>query len=252
MKKQSFTLLELLIVIVVISILVVKANFTLSNTSLNQIADQIVSHINYTRHLALIDNKFQYYPINNSETELNRTKYWFKQWWQIRFSKRKKNDDIYYEVFSDRAYVDSTLSDPDHYNFSRVGNTPKKLWEDSYAKNELNKLYLVGLSKKDSDNYPENADTKLNLTKYYAIKNIEVNGVKVSSNNSKRFIFDNYGNVYINEGEKGDGGDINPYDKDERIPLISTAKISLCKDDSCTKKIDICISPKVGFAYVCK
>jgi Tfp pilus assembly protein FimT len=252
MRKQSFTLLEFLIVIVVIAILIVKASFTLSNTSLNQVADQIISHINYTRHLALIDNKFQYYPINNSAMELNRTKYWFKQWWQIRFAKTKNSGEIFYEVFSDLPYTAKNGT----YNFSKNGYQPtnKDSWNETYAKNPLNNLLLVGRKDDGSGNYPKNADMKLNLTKYYGIKEIKLNGESVaySRKKIKRFMFDNYGNIYIDEGEKGDGGDTNPYDKDERIPLTSKAIISLCKDDSCTKKIDICITPKVGFAYVCK
>jgi type II secretory pathway pseudopilin PulG len=253
MRKQSFTLLEFLIVIVVIAILIVKASFTLSNTSLNQVADQIISHINYTRHLALIDNKFQYYPINNSAMELNRTKYWFKQWWQIRFAKTQKTGEIFYEVFSDLPYTAKNGT----YNFSKNGYQPtnKDSWNETYAKNPLNNLLLVGRKDDGSGNYPKNADMKLNLTKNYNIQAIEVNGNKVTWNKSKRFIFDNYGNVYTDEGKKGDGGDINPYDKDERIPLISTAKISLCQDNDCSdenKKITICITPKVGFAYICK
>jgi Tfp pilus assembly protein FimT len=251
MQKQSFTMIELIIVIVIISILLIKANFTLANTSLNQAADQVISHINLTRQLALKDNKFQYYPIDdNNATELNRTKYWFKQWWQIRFAKTQKTGEIFYEVFSDLPYTEKDGS----YNFSKNGYQPsnENSWNETYAKNPLNNLLLVGREDDGSGNYPKNADTKLNLTKYYGIKRVEVNGKAVASNNSKRFIFDNYGNVYIDEGEKGDGEDINPYDKDERIPLTSKAIISLCKDDSCTKKIDICITPKVGFAYICK
>jgi type II secretory pathway pseudopilin PulG len=252
MKKQSFTMIELIIVIVVISILIIKTNFTLSNTSLNQAADQVINHINYTRQLALKDNKFQYYPIDNSVVELNRTKYWFKQWWQIRFTGYTKDDKTYYyyEVFSDIPYKKKSN------NFSRVGNLPKnkEYWDKSYAKNPLNNLYLVGKNKQNSGdkNFPEISDKKLNLTEAYGIKEIEVNGKSLNPDNSLRFMFDNYGNVYTDEGKKGDGGDINPYDKDERIPLTSKAIISLCKDDNCNKKIDICITPKVGFAYLCK
>jgi competence protein ComGC len=253
MKKYSFTMIELVVVLIVISILVIKSDFTLSNTSLNQAADQVISHINLTRQLALKDNKFQYYPIDdNNATELNRTKYWFKQWWQIRFTYYTKDDKTYYfyEIFSDLPY-NST------HNFSIVGNLPDNnaSWNETYAKNPVNNLYLVGKNQENSGdtNFPEISDKKLNLTQSYDIKKIEINGQSVKYSGAiKRFVFDNYGNVYIDEGEKGDGGDINPYDKEERIPLTSTATISLCKDENCNKKIDICITPKVGFAYLCK
>jgi len=235
--KKSFTLIELIIVIVVIAILVIKTNFVLSDTSLNQAADQVVSNINYARELALKDNKFQYYPISNSKIELNRTKYWFKQWWQIRFS--KSNDEYWYEVFSD-VPIDSGK------NFDRVGYTPTSLQNFSIAHDGQKKL-LIGIC--GGSNYPdcEDINQKLNLTKYYGIKKI-----KYTNLNTKRLIFDNYGNIYLREGDVGDGEDINPYDKNERIPLTKTAKITLCKDDNCEKNISICITPKVGFAYICE
>ena len=238
--KKSFTLIELVIVIIVISILVINTDFTLSDTSLNQAADQVISNINYTHSLALKDNKFQYYPTSNSEIELNRTKYWFKQWWQIRFS--KSGSEYWYEVFSDVA--DDTTSQ----NFDKLGKTPKNEWKNSWA--IINGKYLVGHCGDSSGNFPscKEAEEKLNLTKYYGIKKIKYTNFL----NTKRLVFDNYGNVYLNEGDAGDGGDINPYDKDKRKPLTKTAKITLCKDDNCEKNISICITPKVGFAYICK
>jgi type II secretory pathway pseudopilin PulG len=240
MKKQSFTMVELIIVIVVISILVIKSNFILSDTSLNQAADQVLSNINYTRELAINDNKFQYYPINNSAIEMNRTKYWFKQWWQIRFS--KSGDDYWYEIFSD--VPDDTPSQ----NFDGYGKNPIDQRSNSWA--ILNDKYLVGYCGDSAGNYPQckDVDERLNLSKYYGIKKI----VYRNFASSKRLLFDNYGNVYISEGESGDNGDINPYDKDERKPLTQIVKISLCKDNNCEKNISICIMPKTGFAYICK
>ena len=93
--KKSFSLIELIIIIIIVGVLYSSITFSLANTNLNQAADQIISHINYTRHLALKDNKMQYYPINNTKTEMNRSKYWFKQWWQIRFTRNKIIQKIY-------------------------------------------------------------------------------------------------------------------------------------------------------------
>jgi len=238
--KNSFSLIELIIILIVIAILVINTNFSLKDTSLNEAANQIISHINYTRHLALNNNKFQYYPISNSTIELNKTKYWFKQWWQIRFS--KSNNEYWYEVFSDVA--DDTKSQ----NFDKYGKTPKGEWKNSWA--ILNNKYLVGYCGDSSNNYPrcDDVNEKLNLSKYYGIKKIEYKNFLTT----KRLIFDNYGNVYLNEGDVGDKGDINPYDKEKRVPLKIIAKITLCKDDNCKRNISICITPKTGFAYLCK
>ena len=246
MKKQSFTLIELIIVIIIIGILYSSISFSISNTSLNQAADQIVSHINYTRHLAIKDNKMQYYPINNSKAEMNRSKYWFKQWWHLRFSDYTKDGTTYYwyEIFTD------VPDDSKSYNFDQNGKNPKDKWEESYAKNSLDNKYLVGNCY--SSGYPDcdEIDETLNLTQNYSVKKIIFNNFNVTSR--AHILFDNYGVIYLDEGESGDKGDINPYDKDERVPLLKTAKITLCADEECEENISVCISAKIGSAYICK
>jgi len=240
--KKSFSLIEIIFIVIIIGVLYSTINFSLKDTSLYQAANQLITHINYTRHLALIDNKMQYYPIDNSNIEMNRSKYWFKQWWQIRFS-YSSSDGYWYEIFTD-------LPTDNSYNFDQQGNLPypDKYWEKSYAM--LNNRYLVGHC--DFSKYPScsNADKKLNLTQSYGIKKIIYTNFY---RYSKRLIFDNDGNVYLKESNSdGDNNDINPYDKNNRMPLLTTAKITLCKDLYCKKNISICILPKTGKAYICK
>jgi len=228
--KKAFTLLELLFVIVIIGILYSVVNFSLSDTSLRQAANQLISHINYAKHLALQENKMQYYPLNSSEKEIYRSKYWFKQWWQIRIG-RKENNEIFYEIFSDS---------PDDFN--RQGE-PNEI-----AQNPLQSNLRLDGNQDDLDNY----SAMLNLSAYYHIVDVLLNGRSVTSTNSIKFLFDNYGNVYLREGELGDGGDINPYDVDARQPLTRIATLTLCKDANCEQNISICLSPKIGFAYICE
>ena len=230
--KKSFSFIELIIVIIVIGILYTSVNFSIKDTALEQAAQQIMSHINYTRFIAIKDNKMQYYPINNSATEMNRSKYWFKQWWQIRFSQRD-NGEYFYEVFSDLP------SSKENTNFDRVGDLVNE-----FAINPLNYKYLDA-------NYGSNNDEKLNITKYYGIKVVKINNSILKSNNSFKLIYDYYGNCYLSEGEKGDGGDINPYNIEKRIPLLAEFRIILCKDDNCEINKTICITPKFGNAYIC-
>jgi len=248
--KKSFTLIELVIVIIVVAILVIKSNFVLSDTSLNQAADQVIDNINYTHQLALQDNKFQYYPINSSDIELNRTKYWFKQWWHFKIT--DAGDDIIIYIFQDLPRDSSST------NFDKKTVTKAQYSQELAT---LTGKYLIGASKEStgSNNYPEDSQIfkKLNLSQSFGIKKIEFNAYSSSSmsdGKGKRIdiLFDNYGNTYLKEGEAGDGGDINPYDEDERKPLTKIAKITLCANDNCEKNISICITPKVGFAYVCK
>ena len=242
--KRAFSLIELIIVIIVIGILYSSVNYSLADTSLNQAADQLIYHINYTRHLAINDNKMQYYPINDSKIEMNRSKYWFKQWWQIRFSTFDDNGQTHYwyEIFSDVPYNSSTK------NFDAQANLPTSAWQISIAKNPLNHKLMIGHC--GASQYPDcnDADDKLDLTKKYGIVKLKFTNFY---SNSPRLVFNNEGNIFLREGDDGDAGDINPYDKDERKPLLKTAKITLCQDDKCENNISICITPKIGTVYKC-
>ncbi|MEW5831254.1 MAG: type II secretion system protein [Campylobacterota bacterium] len=89
MKRSAFTLLELVFVIIVIGILAVLAMPNMRTSPLQQAAEQVASHIRYTQHLAMSDDKFD---------DTNST--WFASNWQIWF--RISGGKYYYEVFSDR------------------------------------------------------------------------------------------------------------------------------------------------------
>lgn len=72
--KSAFTMLELVFVIVVIGIISAVAFPRIGNSKLVESTDQILSHIRYTQHLAMQDDKFD--PTNAQ---------WFRNRWYIRF-----------------------------------------------------------------------------------------------------------------------------------------------------------------------
>jgi len=255
--SSSFTLLELVVVIILIGILAFSIPIFLPNNNLQLAVDNLVKNIYFTQSLALKDDKYQPFPnhkcdgSDEGKVECNRSKYWFKQWWQIRISKNKNAPtDLWYEVFSDVPFYNS-------YNFDRVGNYPPKseVWEIGYAKNPLNGKYLTGKCDTDGKgNYPpcDKIDKHLNLTASYGIKEIIFNGTKISSSNSGRILFDNFGNVFLNEGLKGDGGDINPLDSNNRELLVKTLTIKLCLDSPCIEDKNRCAQINItptGFVY---
>ena len=84
-NSSAFTLIELLVVIIIIGIIVATLSFDFSPNKLQLAADQLIKDIRFTQSLALKDDKYQPFPIDNSPMEQNRSKYWFKQWWQLKF-----------------------------------------------------------------------------------------------------------------------------------------------------------------------
>ena len=87
--KKAFTMIELIMVIVVVGILTAIMIPRFTDDKLREAADQIISHIRYTQHLAMIDDRFD-------PTDSN----WYKERWQIGFW-QCTNNDWYYIVGHD-------------------------------------------------------------------------------------------------------------------------------------------------------
>ena len=249
---KSFSLLELIIVIILIGILSFSINIFIPDNRLQMAADNLVKNIHFTQSLALKNDKYQPFPnhvcddTDEGKIECNRSKYWFKQWWQVRFTGNKNDNNLWYEVFSDQPYSDAQ-------NFDRKGTTPSSLRDISIAKNPFNNKYLIG---KCGSGFPscDEIDKTLSLTEKYGIKTVMFDGKKVSWNQPKRLIFDNYGNVFLSEGKIGDGNDINPLDKDNRELLTKKISIKLCLDENCEnlskeRCIQVNVTP-TGFVYI--
>jgi len=74
MKRSAFTMIELILAIVVISILAMMALPRLDRDLRQEAADSVLSNIRYTQHLALIDDKHKF---NESS--------WQRAFWKISF-----------------------------------------------------------------------------------------------------------------------------------------------------------------------
>ncbi len=88
--KKAFTMIELIFVIVVIGILAAVIMPRTGSNKLHEAATQVLSHIRYTQHLAMVDDKFD---------ENNAT--WWKERWSIRFYETGNPDNYYYTIFFD-------------------------------------------------------------------------------------------------------------------------------------------------------
>ena len=74
---KGFTLIELIFVVIIIGIIMSIIVSNPKDTKLREAAIQLISHIRYTQHLAMIDDKF---AVNDEKAK------WYKARWQIRFT----------------------------------------------------------------------------------------------------------------------------------------------------------------------
>jgi len=223
--KPSFSILELVIVIIIIGILASTIIVPSGINKLQLAVDTLEKYINFTHSLALKDDKYQHFPKDSSNIEQNRSKYWFKQWWQIRISKTNDGSTIFLEIFSDQPANNKKV-------FDKVGYTPTYLRDKSLAK-DINGKFLIGNC--GVDKFPDCNETnhELNLSKF-GIKKVYFDGKLTSG----RLMFDNFGNVFLDEGEKEDSGDINPLDNSNRKLLTYNLVIKLCSNNNCNR--DFC------------
>lgn len=102
---KGFTLLELVFVIVIVGILGAAIIPRMERDSLYEAAEQLLSHIKHTQHLAMVDHVYD-------QTKSD----WYKAMWRISF-RNCSGGGHYYTVFSDKdregdADADERALDP--------------------------------------------------------------------------------------------------------------------------------------------
>lgn len=224
--KKAFTLLELVFVIVVVGIL---AAIIIPNTRTNPLREaaiQVVSHIRYTQHLAMVDDKFDVNKVD-SAGDIK----WFKERWQIFFSKTEgSNNKWAYSIFSDNAGDSTGLPD--------VSET---------AKNPLNssKYLTGGYSAIPYDD--ARATFELNIGSKYGITDVDFSAnCKVYS---LRIAFDHlgrplYDGPHLLDEVYSDGGSsrLIQYDAGGDSCIITMT--------SNEGSVEIAIEPETGYAHI--
>jgi prepilin-type N-terminal cleavage/methylation domain-containing protein len=211
--KKAFSLIELVFVIIIIGIMSVVLAPKMDDNSLQQGVNQIISHIRYTQHLALTDDKF-----NNSDRN------WYKKRWQIQFSDNKTGDSV--KNWKYVVYSDLTLSNNANSK-SEVAHNPQNINQ-----------YLIGWKTSGLT-----ITKSLNIEKTFGIKNIVFkDGCKGQSKKpSTRIFFDHIGRPF-----KGSpGSQSNAYDNNNLIN--SQCKIELTGNNN--DKITIAIEPETGYVH---
>ncbi len=211
-------MIELVFVIVVIGILAATIIPSTKTNPLKEAAIQVVSHIRYTQHLAMVDDQF------NSADPI-----WYKKRWQIIFSRAVKPDNtVAYSIFSDTATGVGTKVSGD-VDISEV------------AINPLNRLKLLtggyGNAIKSTN---DKVTKKLNLELSYGIDDVKF---KDGCSGSLRLSFD-----YLGRPIKGDLASMTgPYSAGTQRLIKSNCTIVLFAG---SKNISIRVVPETGYACI--
>lgn len=160
--KKAFTLIELIFVIIIIGVISVVTIPNIGAGKLQKAASQVASHIRYTQHLAIIDDKFD-------SSEAN----WFRARWQIYFqSDNSGSGNRVYSIYTDKDLDDATNPD-----------------DGEMALSPLSRKQMTGKSNHT------NRIEEMDLTSYYGIINIDTTDC---AGGVQRIFFDHLGRPHTN------------------------------------------------------
>lgn len=210
--KSAFTMIELVFVIVVLGILASLALPRMDRDLRQEAADNILSAIRYTQHLALNDNKTD--PFNPN---------WQQKLWMIRFTVSSNNESTFYTVSSDidtSGTVNKNESAIDPVNGKYMYNTSGA---------------TVGI---DSDESPN-----IFIGKKYGINSLTLNG----GCSAQHIAFDHLGRPF-NGLKTTSSGTLatNDYAK----YMNSDCNMTFGFSDSSIDPLSIIIIKETGYAYI--
>jgi len=208
MMKKGFTYLELVIVIVLIGILALLSLERMKRDNLYEAANQVLSHIRYAQHLAMIDDRFD--PKNEN---------WITQQYRIQFHNNT----------STKAYT----------VYRHLGNTDQLVSGDIIIKDPLSGKDICGLVTNPACD-EDIQFKKANLTKAYNIKQIRVTGG--NGNNMRQIMFDYMGRPMM----KANASPSFTYTNNNiNIELCLTND---CDDAGSDEKVTIAVDSETGYA----
>lgn len=204
--------MELIFVIVILGIITALSYGRLYvDTKLQEATDQVIRHLNYTRHLALMDDPYVPY---GSEGE-----FWYKKRWSIKFSNQSASYAVQgwvYTIFKDQNDLDSAPN-----SLSEVAIDPQTHY------------YLSGGFSDKITYATEERVEEMALSDQYDIDDIDF------TNCNQVIAFDNLGRPHTMLRDT-----TTPY---EALNL-SQCQITLSKD---TDSSTICIEPLTGYIHQC-
>jgi len=237
MKRFAFTMIELVFVIVVIGILSAVIVPRMQRDSLTEAAIQLASHIRYTQHLAMVDDKYVPSPSMSKENTTNRkrenAKHWFRGRWQLVFgTSADTNNKIAYTIFSDQlGSGDLYAGQPD---------------EREIAKNPLDSNKVLSGGYSGTVNFQDEiATNELNLGEKYHVLDYKLSG----GCHWSRISFDHLGRPY--EGDLSNYSSwISAYQGSNLIKtscLVTICSVADCDTADADDKRVITIAPETGY-----
>jgi Tfp pilus assembly protein FimT len=211
-SSKAFTMVELVFIVIIIGILAAVIIPKSQDNRLREAADQVVSHIRYTQHLAMMDDKF-----DPSDTN------WYRRRWQIIFDDSEKGGGFSYSIFSDK---------PTYSGNADLGETAVNPQDPS-------KLLSGGSSSIPFDH--KRATKEMNIENKYGINNVTFSNT-CSSRSSRRIVFD-----YLGRPIKGNIRDDNSSYPDGRL---ITKQCIITLTNNAGESINITVEPETGFAQV--
>ena len=222
--KKAFTMMELVFVLVVIGILAASIIPRLQTNSLKEAAIQLVSHIRYTQHLAMTDDKHDASDSN-----------WYKKRWQIVFiNSSKANYKYAYTIFSDSS--GGSTGDPNVEEIAKNPENPSQLMTGGSSGGEARLGY-------NHKKFP--GMKKLNLGMSYGITNIKFSS-SCSVHRSKRIAFDFMGRPMKGKlGGASGSGNSQAYEPNNLIR--TNCIITLFHGE---ESIQLKITPETGYTCI--
>ena len=218
--KKAFTMLELVVVIVVIGIIAAAALPRINDDHIAEAADQVMSHIRYTQHLAMQDSKFD-------PTDAR----WFRKRWSITFTRAsfcEGANEWRYSVYHDDGDATGNLNSANEV--ARDPSDPSKFMSSGWA----------GISRANC----ANASSKYNLARKFGITNVELRGV-CRDGNLQTISFDEFGRPMRSVSTPGGGGAARGYDR-----LVYNGQNCQIVLSTAKRTATITVTPETGFLQV--
>ncbi len=241
--QRAFTLIELVFVMVVAGILAAVLMPKLERDTLYEAALQVVTHIRYTQHLAMVDDRFDMLD-----------QYWYKRRWQIRFYQNitftsrcptATFPNVWaYSIFSDRPGTSGkSTGNPDKSELARNPQNGSQFLSGGY-----NNILCV-----HNENNPANEESmdELRLGEKYDVKDIDMSRSchTGGANPSQRIAFDHLGRPL-----RGAFHNYSSAYPANRL-IVNQCRITLCSVNDCStasqsEKVVIAIEPETGYVHL--